>query len=288
MAENTPSFRRALEIIAEMGDNNQLDLGGLDLEQLPELPARVKILNCDRNKLSYLPPLPAGLKELNCTFNSLIELPILPTGLKKMMCVGNGLTILPELPLGLEELNCSQNNLTRLPKLPLGLKILICSFNNLTELPTLPPKLNILWCYNNKLTTLPDLPLSLDNYEVRNPIMIHNNPLRPPFTTVKGTRAYYAELRNIQTRGRNVSSLKTALGKPDTLNSAIQRSGRENIITSFLSGKPAGISLENQLTALKGNYNRILTGPNAAGAGASRKGGRRRKTQRRKRTQKRR
>lgn len=258
-----PSFYQALNIINAMDDDGVLDFDGLQLERLPELPAGVKILLCRRNQLTFLPDLPAGLEELHCSNNQLRVLPKLPARLKKLICDHNQLTVLPKLPDRLLNLFCNYNQLTVLPDLPPRLQALFCEYNQLRILPELPASLQYTYLRDNQLIE-PFLTF-YNNYRETNNIY----KLRSDINT------YYAELRR---QGRNVRSLKLALGKPDTFNSAIQLSGQENRIASFLSGKPAGMSLENQLTALKGKYKGI----------ASRKGGRRRKTQRRKRTQKRR
>ena len=88
-----------------------LDLIGLYLTELPELPPNLKKLLCFNNQLTKLPELPQGLEELRCMHNQLIELPPLPSSLKKLWCNNNQLTKLPLLPQGLEELYCENNYL---------------------------------------------------------------------------------------------------------------------------------------------------------------------------------
>jgi len=239
--------------IAAMGEDGDLDLSYLKLRVLPELPVGLKVLRCDSTNF------PAGLKTLYCSTNYLSVLPVLPDGLKELFCASNQLTVLPELPAGLKILNCSQNELTVLPELPAGLITLNCT-NNLFREPFL---------------TL------YQNYRADNNI----NKLR---TSI---HSYYANLRNLESRGRNVSSLRVALGKEENFNNPFKRSGREDLIGSFLTGKSSFLPLRNQSSALKGNYNRTSAGlpllseeeelnlaaraRNAAGAGAPRKGGRR-------------
>ena len=248
MTASEIGFAEAQRRIASLGEDDELNLFGLNLVRLPDLPEHILILHCDRNQL----------------------------------------TSLPKLPDSLVFLSCDNNQLRVLPKLP-NLLYLSCNNNQLTSLPSLPSKLEELHCSYNRLTTLPDLPMSLTEID------ISNNPLREPFTTVEGTRAYYAEIRR---RGRNVSSLRVALGKEENLSNPFKRSGREDLIGSFLTGKSSFLPLRNQSSALKRNYNRRLAGlpllneeevnlearaGNAAGAGAPRKGGRRKGTRKNKR-----
>ena len=49
--------------------SNKLDLSGLGLTLLPELPAGLDELYCSFNQLTSLPELPAGLTELYCYDN---------------------------------------------------------------------------------------------------------------------------------------------------------------------------------------------------------------------------
>ena len=88
-----------------------LDIGGLNITELPELPETIKTLFCDRNKLTKLPELPKGLINLYCYNNNLTELPELPEGLELLDCEDNKLTELPELPKTLQILGCRNNKL---------------------------------------------------------------------------------------------------------------------------------------------------------------------------------
>lgn len=107
------------------------------------------VLNLCGLELTELPPLPAGLQRLYCYNNRLTTLPELPAELERLWCFNNQLTILPNLPAGLQVLGCSNNNLTTLPELPDGLRELYCQGNHLRVLPTLPVGLRRLDDSNN-------------------------------------------------------------------------------------------------------------------------------------------
>jgi len=150
---------------------DELDLSGLELTSLPDLPANLKILNCGFNKLIKLPKLPDTLLELYCGNNKLTSLPDLPKGLQTLVCNHNELTSLPELPNGLQNLNCKFNKLTSLPDLPNSLQELVCYQNELTNLPELPNTLEILDFETNRITNLPILPRNLKH------LVCHTNPI---------------------------------------------------------------------------------------------------------------
>jgi hypothetical protein len=65
------------------------------LKSLPKLPASLRGIICDRNKLTFLPDLPDLLVELWCSDNQLLSLPELPDSLRQLVCSGNHL---PEHP----------------------------------------------------------------------------------------------------------------------------------------------------------------------------------------------
>lgn len=97
------------------GNITKLDFSNLKLNDLPELPPKLKILKCYNNKLNELPELPSTLEELCLGTNKIIRLPELPPTLQVLNCSINKLTILPELPIFLRQLFCDRNNLTTLP-----------------------------------------------------------------------------------------------------------------------------------------------------------------------------
>jgi len=92
-------------------DGKSLNIGNLNLTELPELPEGLERLYCTNNQLTKLPKLPKGLERLYCDNNQLTELPELPKGLKYLYCGNNKLTKLPEIPKGLRELYCHDNQL---------------------------------------------------------------------------------------------------------------------------------------------------------------------------------
>jgi len=74
---------------------------------------------------------------------NITHLPDLPEGLRLLSCIGTPIKELPPLPSTLWELLCSKTQLTSLPALPPALRLLNCSDTPLTELPELPPKLAV-------------------------------------------------------------------------------------------------------------------------------------------------
>lgn len=144
---------------------SMLDLGGLNLRNLPILPACISTLNVSNNNLSALPDLPEGIRDLTCASNMLTSLPSLPSTLEMLDCSQNRLPELQDLPPTLTALNCSRNTLGRLPHLPDTLQSLNCSGNVITVLPELSDNLQILVCSGNRLDVLPDLPASLQTLD---------------------------------------------------------------------------------------------------------------------------
>ncbi|HAE2266362.1 TPA_asm: hypothetical protein GND82_001199 [Salmonella enterica subsp. salamae serovar 60:g,m,t:z6] len=144
---------------------SMLDLGGLNLRNLPILPACISTLNVSNNNLSALPDLPEGIRDLTCAGNMLTSLPSLPSTLEMLDCSQNRLPELQDLPPTLTALNCSKNMLERLPHLPDTLQSLNCSGNVITVLPGLSDNLQILVCSGNRLEVLPDLPASLQTLD---------------------------------------------------------------------------------------------------------------------------
>lgn len=144
---------------------SMLDLGGLNLRNLPILAACISTLNVSNNNLSALPDLPEGIRDLTCASNMLTSLPSLPSTLEMLDCSQNRLPELQDLPPTLTALNCSKNMLMRLPHLPDTLQSLNCSGNVITVLPELSDNLQILVCSGNRLDVLPDLPASLQTLD---------------------------------------------------------------------------------------------------------------------------
>src|SRR6187399_2944587 len=69
----------------------KVDCSKKKLTSLPVLP-KLKILNCDDNRLISLPDLSPGLQELYCSYNALTSLPeVLSQRLRILECCGNQL-----------------------------------------------------------------------------------------------------------------------------------------------------------------------------------------------------
>jgi len=120
------------DAVSEKGEIIKLDVNGLSLSELSELPDALQLLECYDNNLENLPEFPETLRVLFCGGNNLKTLPELPEALQRLWCWNNNLEILPELPEVLRELYCRDNNLEILPKLPEALQDLECLKNPLT------------------------------------------------------------------------------------------------------------------------------------------------------------
>ena len=95
--------------IEEANHSNILDVTGMNLTSLPNLPKSLTVLKCCMNALTSLPELPQSLTILHCSGNKLTKLPTLPQSLFELMCSSNQLTSLPNLPIHLESLGCYNN-----------------------------------------------------------------------------------------------------------------------------------------------------------------------------------
>jgi Leucine-rich repeat (LRR) protein len=109
------SFERLKQINSNYDEIESIICYENELETLPMLPKKLKILDCSKNKLTTLPDLPNTLVTLKCEYNKLTYLPVLPTGIKTLCCYTNQLTFISKLPSTLEELFCDNNKLTLLP-----------------------------------------------------------------------------------------------------------------------------------------------------------------------------
>ena len=93
-------MEEARRIITEWLDEGSpdvvLELAGLGLTELPELPDELTILDCSRNQITKLPDkLPDRLTELYCHTNQLNKLPQLPDRLTTLDCDNNQLQYPP-------------------------------------------------------------------------------------------------------------------------------------------------------------------------------------------------
>ena len=98
---------------------------------------------------------------------NITSLPDLPSDLKRLDCNNTQLTSLPTLPSSLVWLICSYTSITSLPTLPSGLIYLDCYFTNITSLPTLPSSLIYLYCFYNSLRIYQNKNESIHDYEQR-------------------------------------------------------------------------------------------------------------------------
>jgi hypothetical protein len=114
-----------LRRLAKLGYHKTLDIEGLRITGLPELPSDLKVLKCSYTQLTSLPTLPPTLERLECAYTRLTKLPVLPSGLLTLVCHGTPL---------IEPLT-----------LPYGLACLTCEFKKSIELHELPPYLGILY-----------------------------------------------------------------------------------------------------------------------------------------------
>ncbi len=117
--------KKLLKRLANLGYHKTLNVDGLRITGLPELPSDLKVLQCSYTQLTSLPTLPPTLTRLECAYTRLTKLPVLPSGLLSLVCYGTPLV---------EPLN-----------LPYGLACLSCNFEKLIELQELPPYLRILY-----------------------------------------------------------------------------------------------------------------------------------------------
>jgi Leucine-rich repeat (LRR) protein len=128
-----------------------------DIDHIPRLPSNLKSLTIiDNPRLKRLCELPDSLLELIC-YNNSLEYIELPPKLKVLNCLKNKLTLLPELPVTLKSLNCGNNLLTELPALPESLESLYIHNNFITYIPSLPRRLYSFICCHNLLTRIPKI-----------------------------------------------------------------------------------------------------------------------------------
>jgi hypothetical protein len=202
-----PDTRILLQRIAQA--ERDLDVSGLNITSLPELPT--------------------GLYTLSCYNTHITSLPKLPALLWKLQCWNTPLTSLPKLPTRLMHLDCHQTQITSLPELPDSLQVLSCSYTPLTTLPELPAGLQRLFCDNTQITTLPELPDGLKVLSVR------NTPLLQPNFGEK-IADYKIRLRETQEARDLASAEETIFRAPSDRGegSALNRARATNILPDIL------------------------------------------------------
>lgn len=209
------------EIVGD--DTALLDLSGLGLTSLPELPPSCIRLNCSHNRLKSLPELPS-IVYLHCGNNQLTVLPDLPL-VTDLDCGNNQLTVLPDLPC-IIRLCCPDNYLTSLPDLSMVVA-LNCSHNQIKSLPLLPAVM-YLTCYSNDLTSLPDLPL-VEELEIFYNKYLHINRANSILSGEKETPDYNHHAKVIQKVYKNKVREQARAVVRDVVVAGVDR-----IITSYL------------------------------------------------------
>lgn len=145
-----------------------------DLEDLPSLPKKLRVLECSYNSLDELPKLPKRLKVLECHVNNIWRFPKFPKELKSLKCSFNYLVNFNlELPEGLINLDIQNCYLSSLPRLPFSLETLRADYNRITRFQYLPPSLVKFNNSDNPNEFVEPLPISpytdvgdFSNYEV--------------------------------------------------------------------------------------------------------------------------
>jgi len=169
--------------VKEANEDEYLELHGLDLITIPELPNNVKYLNLwDNESLESLDNLPPNLIELRCPNNKVKSLGNLPNTLIKLNCSNTLIESLDGIPDGLQFLYCNGCiNINTISKLPSSLLYLELQNNKIKNLPKLPPKLEHLDIDNCKLIEkLPKIPTSLKLLSIKSTSIKERNIPRLP------------------------------------------------------------------------------------------------------------
>lgn len=104
--------------LTEYTDLRYLSISGLGIQELPQLPDTLDVLDCHTNQLTKIHKLPRYLKSLRCYSNQITELPPLPEGLREILCHENRITQFPELPESIEFVSIGDNNIQEPPRTP--------------------------------------------------------------------------------------------------------------------------------------------------------------------------
>lgn len=122
-----------------------------DLNELPELPSTLVVLDCSNNNLINL-KVPMGLQVLICNNNQLCRINM-PPKLRVINCNSNFMRQFCEFPSRLEVLDCGANFIKVFPPLPITLREFYCGNNLIDHMPELPDSVEILDCSRNRITT---------------------------------------------------------------------------------------------------------------------------------------
>lgn len=134
---------KLLERIGRMKDG-KLDIKGLNLTMIEDLPETVKYLDCSNSTVKYIKILPNALKQLICSRTQLKELPPLPDTLEYLDCSYIQISALPKLSKSLTHLFCRGTPYMKvLPELPDSIKVIDCAGTPLISLPSLPKTIDV-------------------------------------------------------------------------------------------------------------------------------------------------
>lgn len=151
----------------------------LRIWSLPPLPPRLESFSCYIKSIQNLRELPPKLRDLTLRNMKIHSLPELPETLQYLECIDLHLLSLPKLPQGLKILICRNLKITSLPTLPETLEYLDCGDSHILSFPKLPPTLRVLFCDNTSISELPELPDSLEELYCQNIKQLHNLPKLP-------------------------------------------------------------------------------------------------------------
>ena len=225
---DTPELMRRLQNI----QNNELDVGGLNITSLPPLPPTLTHLDVSGTQLTSLPALPPTLNSLHAYETNITSLPPLPPTLTILDVSHTNIRTLPNIPPGLEHLHVGDTDIRRLPTLPPGLSSLHVHETTITSLPPLPPTLTELIVSGSSITNLPELPSTLVDLEI-------DDTNIPPFKENETIPQYNARMK-----ARDLSSAQQTVLRPGTAappGSALEKVMNTNVlksnITPMLTGK---------------------------------------------------
>ena len=209
--EYGPDTKKLMRRLADSEDTDELDISGLNITSLPQLPPTLEYLDVSETRLTSLPQLPPTLEILDVSKTQI--------------------TTLPDLLPNLEMLYVSETQITSLPELPPTLTELDVSKTQITTLPDLPPTLEVLDVSETQITSLPELPDNLEELHVQGTRI-------PPMKPRENGKQY-----NIRMKARDLSAAEQTIFQPtseeDT--TALGRVRNANIlvpkVTEFLTGK---------------------------------------------------
>ena len=104
---DTDRLLKRIDLVVDTG--LWLHICDLRIDSLPELPSRLKVLDCRDSTLTRLPHLHSGLKALYCKDNFIEQLPELPDSLVTLQCNYKQLSSLTCLPESLKEIWCTDS-----------------------------------------------------------------------------------------------------------------------------------------------------------------------------------